>query len=108
MKKHIVIIGGGMAGTSAAYSLKKKGYEVTILEKNNRLGGRIYSVEMGGATVEMGAGFLTDIYYNVLSFLAETGLDKQLFTQRSKSGILRKNTLLSPSSLFMSLSIRSK
>src|SRR6185437_3500087 len=108
MKKHIIVIGGGMAGTSAAYHLRKKGYSVTILEKNDRLGGRIHSVAMHGATIELGAGFLTNIYANVLSFIARTGLDTQLYTQRSKSAVVRDKKVRTPISLFMSLSIKAK
>jgi oxygen-dependent protoporphyrinogen oxidase len=108
MKKHIVVIGGGMAGTAAAYHLRKKGYSVTILEKNNRLGGRIHSLLMGGVIVELGAGFFTNIYFNLLSFISETGLSKQMFTQRSTSGIFKKDTFFSPAALFFSLSFGSK
>jgi protoporphyrinogen/coproporphyrinogen III oxidase len=108
MKKHIIVIGGGIAGTAAAYNLNKKGYIVTILEKNDRLGGRIHSVSVNGVAVELGAGFLTNSYYNVLSFITEAGLSKQLFTQRSNSGIIQNNTFHSPAELFFILSLRSK
>ncbi len=37
----IAIIGGGPAGLSAAYYLRKNGYPVTIFEKENRLGGML-------------------------------------------------------------------
>jgi protoporphyrinogen/coproporphyrinogen III oxidase len=108
MKKHIVVIGGGMAGSAAAYRLRQLGYNVTILEKSDRLGGRIHSIAVGDTIVELGAGFLTNSYYNVLSFLSVSGLEKQRYTQRSKSGIIRNGTLFSPASLFFSLSFRSK
>ena len=39
INKKIAIIGGGAAGISAAAFLKKKGYDVTIFEKYNELGG---------------------------------------------------------------------
>ena len=34
MKKHIVIIGGGITGVTTAYTLIKQGFEVTLIEKN--------------------------------------------------------------------------
>src|SRR5260221_2402815 len=108
MGKHIVIIGGGVAGTSAAYHLKQLGYKVTIVEKNDRLGGRIHSVKMDDVNVELGAAFLTNSYYNVLSFIKEKGLDKQLFSQKSEARVFKKNTFLSPTALFLSLSLQSK
>ena len=37
--KKIAILGAGVTGLTAAYELSKKGYEVTIFEKSNELGG---------------------------------------------------------------------
>ncbi len=39
--ENILIVGGGPAGLEAAMSLGKRGYEVTLAEKNKQLGGRI-------------------------------------------------------------------
>lgn len=39
--KRIAVVGGGPAGISAAYYLAKSGYEVTIYEANDRLGGML-------------------------------------------------------------------
>jgi monoamine oxidase len=38
-----IIIGAGLAGLTAAYSLKKRGWQVTVLEALPRAGGRVYS-----------------------------------------------------------------
>jgi monoamine oxidase len=38
-----VIIGAGLAGLAAAYSLKKRGWQVTVLEALRGAGGRVYS-----------------------------------------------------------------
>ncbi|MBU9720030.1 glycine oxidase ThiO [Bacillus alkalicola] len=35
MKEHILVLGGGVIGLATAFSLNRKGYKVTILEKNN-------------------------------------------------------------------------
>ncbi len=89
MQKHIVVIGGGVAGTGAAYSLRKRGYKVTVLEKNDYLGGRVRNEDADGAAIEMGAAFMTKSYKNTLAFLSESGLDAKLYRQRASSGILR-------------------
>ena len=39
--KHVIIVGAGLAGLSAAYELTKVGHEVDILEMQNRVGGRV-------------------------------------------------------------------
>ena len=91
MKKSVVVIGGGLAGTAAAHTLVGRGYSVTIIEKNGYLGGRIHSELVNETAVEMGAGFMTSAYSNVRAFLAATGLDSHLYRQRSSSGIFHGN-----------------
>ncbi len=55
MKHRVIIIGGGLAGLTAAYLLKKKGVNALILEANDRLGGRIYTKQYGDFSFELGA-----------------------------------------------------
>jgi hypothetical protein len=42
-KKSGVVIGAGLAGLAAAYKLKTAGWNVTILEARDRVGGRVFS-----------------------------------------------------------------
>ena len=53
-KKKVVVIGGGFAGLSAACYLAKEGHDVTIIEKNDSLGGRCRSFEAEGFVFDMG------------------------------------------------------
>ena len=39
--KHVVIIGGGLAGLSAAWVLQQRGVSYTVLEASSRLGGMV-------------------------------------------------------------------
>lgn len=43
----VVILGAGVAGLVAAYELRKAGYEVQVLETQNRTGGRAWSIQRG-------------------------------------------------------------
>lgn len=54
MTKHVVVIGSGFAGLAAACCLAKEGIAVTLLEKNEQLGGRARSFEVMGFTFDMG------------------------------------------------------
>ena len=40
-RKDVIIVGAGMAGLVAAYELKRAGHRVTIVETQDRVGGRV-------------------------------------------------------------------
>lgn len=54
MNRKIFVIGSGFAGLSAAASLAQKGFNVTILEKNESAGGRASQFKAEGFTFDMG------------------------------------------------------
>ena len=47
MSKHVVILGGGLAGLSCGYEMAKAKIRVTILEREPRVGGMASSFEEG-------------------------------------------------------------
>jgi monoamine oxidase len=53
---HVLVVGGGLAGLSAAYELKSVGYRVTVFEAQQDLGGRVKSYRnwIGNKVVEAG------------------------------------------------------
>jgi phytoene desaturase len=54
MKKNIHIIGSGFSALSASCYLAKQGYNVTVLEKNDTLGGRARQFKKDGFTFDLG------------------------------------------------------
>jgi len=48
LQSRVVVVGGGIAGCSAALALAGRGVDVTLIESSNRLGGRFKSVEIDG------------------------------------------------------------
>lgn len=54
MAKRVIVIGSGFAGLSAATHLAVKGYDVTVLEKNDCAGGRARVFKTNGFTFDMG------------------------------------------------------
>lgn len=64
MPKKIIVIGAGFAGIAAATCLADKGYDVTVLEKNDTPGGRCRKFEAEGFTFDMGPSWywMPDIF----------------------------------------------
>lgn len=57
--KHVVVVGGGLAGLAAAVELRGRGTEVTIVESNDHLGGKMNVFAENGYTFDMGPTILT-------------------------------------------------
>jgi phytoene desaturase len=54
VSKKAVVIGAGFAGLSAAAFMAKKGWQVTVVEKNAMAGGRAQQLKAAGFTFDMG------------------------------------------------------
>lgn len=69
MKGTVVIIGSGFGGLAAAIRLQAQGLQVTILEKNAKVGGHAYQLVKKGYTFDMGPSIITapDLIQSVFS-----------------------------------------
>ncbi len=57
--QHAVVIGAGLAGLAAATELASHGLAVTLIEKNEHLGGKMNVLEKDGFTFDMGPTIIT-------------------------------------------------
>ncbi|BBH19976.1 diapolycopene oxygenase [Paenibacillus baekrokdamisoli] len=57
--KNIIVVGGGLGGLSAAIRLRADGHMVTVLEKNERAGGKLNIRAGKGYTFDTGPSILT-------------------------------------------------
>src|SRR5690606_29337942 len=57
MNKKLIVIGSGFAGLSAASFMAKAGWDVTVLEKNDKPGGRANQWKEQGFVFDMGPSF---------------------------------------------------
>jgi phytoene desaturase len=75
--KHIIVIGAGFAGLSAACVLAKAGFKVTILEKNDQPGGRARVWEKDGFKFDMGPSWywMPDVFEDFFALFDKTPRD---------------------------------
>jgi len=57
--KQVVVIGAGLGGLATAIRLAHAGFHVTVLEKNDRVGGKMNIVQQHGYTFDTGPSLLT-------------------------------------------------
>ena len=62
MTNTAIVIGAGAAGLATAGLLARKGYRVTVLEKNKDFGGRAGSLAEAGFRWDTGPMLLNDIF----------------------------------------------
>ena len=53
----IAIVGAGFAGLVAAYLIEKKGYQVTVYEKEETIGGHCRTIVRNNQFIEVGTVF---------------------------------------------------
>lgn len=93
MSKKILVIGGGISGLTAAYTLKKRGFEVKILEAKERLGGVINTLSENGFRAESGSNTVMIQSQKTLDFVNGLGLENRLVksSDTSKKRFFVKN-----------------
>ena len=70
-KKNVVVIGAGISGVAAAKTLTLAGYDVTVLEARNRVGGRMWTDRATlSIPADLGAGWIHGAIGNPLTDLA--------------------------------------
>jgi oxygen-dependent protoporphyrinogen oxidase len=78
MTQHVVIVGGGIAGLSAAYDLARAGITHTLFEKMPRLGGVIETRTQDGCLLELGPDSFITAKPEALALIKELGLEGEV------------------------------
>ncbi|HQU74222.1 MAG TPA: phytoene desaturase family protein [Calditrichia bacterium] len=76
-QQQVVVIGSGFGGLSAAIRLQARGFQVTLIEKNEKVGGHAYQLVKNGYTFDMGPSLITapDIIEDVFQAAGKTTAD---------------------------------
>ena len=66
-RKKCIVIGAGFAGLAAAYKLKNAGWDVTVLEARDRIGGRVFSHKFANTELicELGAEWVGESHERI-------------------------------------------
>ncbi|NTU90837.1 MAG: FAD-dependent oxidoreductase [Chlorobiaceae bacterium] len=82
--KKAVVVGGGLAGISAALELARRNFEVTLVEASPSLGGKLtgWNIDALGETFPVEHGFhgFFDQYYNLNEMFASAGVGDEMFS----------------------------
>lgn len=98
--RHIVVIGGGISGLTAAYTAAKAGCQVTVVEKNSHLGGPIAKTTIttpdGDVTVDAGAEAILNRRPEGVALATELGLTEQLTYPTTSHAMIYRHGQLHP------------
>ncbi|MBU4269279.1 FAD-dependent oxidoreductase [Candidatus Dependentiae bacterium] len=95
--KNVAVVGGGMAGLTTAIILIDNGCNVTLLESQNYIGGKLYSEEIGGIQSNLGAQYVFDAMHPVIDYYINIIRKKKLNDLKTgyiENGIYNNLTLL--------------
>lgn len=85
---NIAIIGGGLTGLVAAYRLScKKGYKVTVFEKEKELGGLMSGFKINGTSLEKAYHHIFKTDKEIINLIKELGLQSKLKWHESSIGL---------------------
>jgi phytoene desaturase len=75
--KSVIVIGAGFSGLSVASCLAQKGYDVTLVEKHDRAGGRARKFSEKGFTFDMGPSWywMPDVFERYFNRFGKTTSD---------------------------------
>ena len=86
--KHVIVIGGGLAGSEAAYQIAKRGIPVTLYEmrpqvmtpahKGGELAEIVCSNSLGSLDIDTSGGLLKSELQRLGSFLLEKAVDARV------------------------------
>ncbi len=71
----VIVIGAGLSGLNAALNLEDLGFDVTVLEARDRVGGRVFTLADKPEMPEGGGSEIGPMYARVLSMVDRFGLE---------------------------------
>lgn len=116
MRKHVIVIGAGVAGLASGIRLLNEGYEVTLIEKDGNPGGKMNQVDLDGYLFDLGPTIvmMPELYREVFEIVGKNPEDYiemerldpmySSFFDQGKSSFRVGNDLVSLIQMFESVS----
>ena len=98
--KTVVVIGAGISGLAAARKLKENGFNVTVLEAQDKVGGRLRTNRTLGIAFDEGASWIHGINGNPITNLAQRAGMNTAFTDDESRVCYDINGVVRPESVF--------
>ncbi len=100
--RKVVILGAGIAGLVSAYELRRAGWDVTVLEARDRIGGRVWTVRGGDRIVQTGradqlcsfdeglyfnagAARIPHVHHNILGYARSLGVPIEVMVNQNRA-----------------------
>lgn len=93
---HVIVVGGGVAGLTAALDLVRAGADVTVLEATDRVGGKLRRAEVAGVGVDVGAESMLALRPEGTGLVEQLGLADRLTTPATTSAAIWTRGALHP------------
>lgn len=106
--RHVAVVGAGVAGLVAALELRRRGFKVTVIEADARIGGRSLTLR-GGSVLSMqdarqqAVGFDDGLYFNagpgripsmhqtVLGYCRHYGIEMEVMVHASRNALFQSD-----------------
>ena len=72
--RQVIVVGAGLAGLAAAYTLRRRGIDVTVFEASSYPGGRVLGREVDGFHIDVGANLFLDTFGAVRQLADDLGI----------------------------------
>ena len=87
--RRAIVVGAGISGLTAAFRLQQRGFDVTVLEGDGVVGGRMSSVVQDGFTMNRAANILPASYSTIRQLATDVGLGDQISRMDGAIGTLK-------------------